>query len=167
MYVFIGECKHSGKKVICSSEQWLHKRIESLLSTHTPKKWEESIKKDTNECYDIKHTREVEEMVCSFNALKNRKKYVREIWMRNLHMCVSHIIIFHWNIHAFTVAAFLFLQLPLQPSSQCSLFFSPSLSSFLWYICSISFYRQLNPFSVASQMRTLWFMIFFYWIELL
>lgn len=36
-----------------------------------------------------------------------------------------------------------------------------------WYVCSISFYRQLNPFSVASQMRTMWFMIFFHWIELL
>lgn len=35
------------------------------------------------------------------------------------------------------------------------------------FVCSIHFYRQPKPFAMASQMRTIWFMIFFQWIELL
>lgn len=88
------------------------------------------------------------------------RKYVKDFWMRNIHMCVSHIIIFHGM---FILFSHIFLPSSVAVATVIHFF----LLLLFWYVCSISFYRQLNPFSVASQMRTMWFMIFFHWIELL
>lgn len=123
-------------------EQSFQKRIKSLLSTQTP--WNKS----HNVSHNVKHTREMKEMVCSQMYWR---KYVKDFWMRNVHMCWSHFIIFH-SIFMLSLSHTFCSLLPLHIYKyMCVFYFSGTFVQFLFIG------RAILLWPLSYEQCNLWF----------
>lgn len=124
-----------------------------------------------NESHGVKHTREMKEMVCC-QMHWERRKHVKDFWMRNMHVCVClcHIIIFH-GIFMLLLLSVFFVVFCSVGCCRCNRYcyqiwdlrpyIFVCMCAFLWYVCSISFYREYAKAILSSLSRCeqcdLWF----------